>query len=88
MQAPTPFWDSPAFTTAAVLLMGAIIAYIQSRIASKQDRIAQKVETVEKHTNGMLSALQAKVDTQQSDATHLAEITEKDKQIAALTPKP
>ena len=86
--APVHFWDSPAFTTTVVALFLAIIGYLQSKTSKKVDAIDTRTSTIEKHTNGMLTALQTKVDTQQSDAVHLAEITDKDKQIAALSPKP
>jgi hypothetical protein len=49
---------------------------------------AAKVDTIETHTNGMLTALQVKVDAQDLAAQNLANITEKDKQIAAMIPKP
>ena len=86
--APVPFWESSAFTTAVVLLIGAVMAYFQSRTTAKVDKTAAKVDTIETHTNGMLTALQNKVDLQEKDRMHLAEITEKDKQIASLTVKP
>jgi hypothetical protein len=81
-QAPVPFWDSPAFTSAAVVLVGVIIAYLQNKTKAKVDDTASKVATIETHTNGMLTALQNKVDTQDLNAKHLAEITEKDRLLA------
>jgi hypothetical protein len=80
--APVPFWESPAFTTAIVLLVGAVIAYFQSRTNAKVNTTAEKVATIETHTNGMLTALQTKVDTQNVEAQHLAEVTDLNKKIA------
>lgn len=88
MQSPTPFWDSPAFTTAAVLLMGALYSGIQLWVKSKQDDMAKKVEKIETHTNGMLSALQGKVDAAELARINQEQLTQKDIKIAELTPVP
>jgi hypothetical protein len=92
---PVPFWDSPAFTTAMVLLVGAFVSIIQYWIKSRTDakvqalaehnaQIMGKVDVIEKHTNGMLTALQTKVDSQERERVTTAEATEKDKEIAML----
>ena len=41
-----------------------------------------KVDVVVQHTDGMMTKLQEQVDRQQVDKEHLAQITEKDKEIA------
>ena len=92
---PVPFWDSPAFTTAMVLLMGAVVSLIQYWVKARTDakvqlladhtaKIGGKVDVIEQHTNGMLTALQTKVDTQEKDRVTTAAATEKDKEIALL----
>jgi hypothetical protein len=90
-----PFWDSPAFTTAMVLFMGAVVSLIQYWIKARTDAKVQalaehtamikgQVDVIEKHTNGMLTALQTKVDTQERERQTTAVNTEKDKEIALL----
>jgi hypothetical protein len=78
MQVPLPppvhFWDTQAFSNSILALLALLVVWLTS-----------KVSKVEKNTDGINSFLQKKVDTQATDATHLAEITDKDKQIAKLT---
>jgi hypothetical protein len=85
---PIPFWDSPLFTNAILALIAAVIIYLQTKTNAKVDKTADKVAVIETHTNGMLTALQTTVDSQKTEAMHVAAMTEKDKEIAALTPKP
>jgi len=85
---PESFWASRGFTDALTGLVIAVTGYISvivGRVKVKQDETAEKVKTIETHTNGMLTALQTKIDVQDATAQHIAELTTKDKQIAQLT---
>jgi DNA-binding transcriptional regulator YdaS (Cro superfamily) len=84
---PVPFWESPAFTSAIVVLLGILGAYFQGKMAAKVNTTAEKVATIETHTNGMLSALQVRIDTQRAEAIHLAAVAQKDREIAELMKK-
>jgi|ERR1700691_2130959 len=75
--------------TAAGLVVKAWATNLATKLAAShatQVATAAKVDTIETHTNGMLTALQGKVDAQDLAAKNLADMTAKDKQIAALTP--
>src|ERR1700691_1271445 len=91
MQQITPYLV--LFIIGALTAAGLVVKAWATNLANKlqashttQLETAAKVQTIETHTNGMLVALQTKVDAQDTAARNLAEITAKDKQIAALTP--
>jgi hypothetical protein len=93
MQQITPYLV--AFLIICLAAAGLVVKSWATNLAAKlaanhatQLATAAKVDTIETHTNGMLTALQGKVDAQDLAAKNLADITARDKQIADLTPKP
>jgi hypothetical protein len=60
------------------------VRYKVEALAGDTARVVDKVDVIEKHTNGMLTALQNKVEAQQLEKQTTAAATEKDKEIALL----
>ena len=56
----------------------------QDTMKAVQANTADKVDTIVGHTNGIVTALQTTINTQVTAAQHVAEIADKDRQIAQL----
>jgi hypothetical protein len=89
MQAPAPngflVQIMPYLVGFLALVIPAFGTWLVSKLNTNhtnQVAIGAKVDTIETHTNGMLTALQGKVDAQDLAAKNLADITAKDKIIA------
>jgi ATP-dependent protease Clp ATPase subunit len=88
MNVPDTFWN--VLTPLVVVLTG-LSTYALSALERKsaarelRDVVEQKTDTIIHQTDGVNAKLQLALDNKDVQATHLAELTEKDKQIAALT---
>ncbi len=91
MVVPETFWQvlTPLVVVITGLLQWALSAMERRQsareIKDKLNTVEQKADNIIHQTNGVNAKLQEAIALKDMQATHVAELTEKDKQIATLT---